>query len=94
MIGAVVNDILAAKFRLTCPSLRLLPTGEERKLFLSDAENEVDACENTLPKSDDGRGFENMPSASQRSRSLSCNSTQSKKDDFNRFKVVSWPIYI
>ncbi|KAK2557291.1 hypothetical protein P5673_020383, partial [Acropora cervicornis] len=54
------------------------------------SENEVDACENTLPKSDDGRGFENMPSASQRSRSLSCNSTQSKKDDFNRFKELGF----
>lgn len=89
MIGAVVIDILAAKFRLTCPSLRLLATGEERKPFLSDTENEVVACENTLLKSDDGRGFENM-----RSRSSSCSSTQSKKDDFNSFKVVSGPIYI
>ena len=69
VIGAVDIDILAAKFRLTCSSLRLLLIGKQRKPLLSDSENEVDASENTLHKSDDGRGFENVPSASQRSRS-------------------------
>lgn len=69
VIGAVDIDILAAKFRLTCSSLRLLLIGKQRKPLLSDAENEVDASESTLPKSDDGRGFENVPSTSQRSRS-------------------------
>ena len=91
-ISAVVIIILVAAFLLTRPCLRRLPIGEERKPLLSDPGNEVDANENTLPKSDDGRGYENLLNASQHSRNSSCNITQSKKDDFNNAKVVSGPI--
>ena len=90
MIGAVVIIILVTAFLLTRPSLRRLPIGEERKPLLSDTVNEVDASENTILKSDDGRGFENLLNASQHSRNSSCNITQSKKDD--SVKVVSGPI--